>query len=102
MHMNSSMSHNRVTNPHCGSRDSLSYTSNKSKLLVNTITVISLVNKLSPPPHLGSSWEVVQICMLCLCMRLCGYRLMCVSVCSKLPSVNESLMHVIRLELYAA
>lgn len=68
MHMNSSMSHNRVTNPHCGSRDSLSYTSNKSKLLVNTITVISLVNKLSPPPpppwfQLGGSANLYAVFM---------------------------------------
>lgn len=39
MHMNSSMPHNQATNPHCGSGDSLSYTSNKGKLPVNTITV---------------------------------------------------------------
>lgn len=66
MHMNSSMSQNRVTNPHCGSRDSLSYTSNKSKLLVNTITVISLVNKLSPPPpwfQLGGSANLYAVFM---------------------------------------
>lgn len=29
MHMNSSVSHNRATNPHCGAAESLSYMSNK-------------------------------------------------------------------------
>lgn len=37
MHMNSSMSHNRATNPHCGAAESLSYMSNKGKLPVSAI-----------------------------------------------------------------
>lgn len=55
MRMNSSMSHNSATNPHCGSRDSLSYTSNKGKLPVHTITASSLANKVNTPrtaPHI--------------------------------------------------
>lgn len=103
MHMNSSMSHNRATNPHCGSGDSLSYTSNKSKLPVNTITVSSSVNKLNPTPCQIQRGSVnLRVCCVnaCACNWVCvcvvvGIRgCLCVCVCA--GSVCESLMRVLR------
>ncbi len=70
MHMNSSMSHNQATNPYCGSGDGLSYTSNKSKLPVNTITVSSSANKLNPLPcsQLQGGSVNLGVCCVCGCM----------------------------------
>lgn len=79
MHMNNSMSHNRATNPHCGSGDSLSYTSNKSKLPVNTITVSSSANKLNPTPCQIQRGSVnLRVCCVNACA--CSWVYVCVIV----------------------
>lgn len=76
MHMNSSMSHNRATNPHCGSGDSLSYTSNKGELPVSTITVSSSENKVSPTPCRLRSVVWSCVCAVWMHMVVC----VCVSL----------------------
>lgn len=64
----------RATNPHCGSGDSLSYTSNKGKLPVNTTTVSSSVNTLNHTPCSQLQGGNLNLtCMLRECTCVCVF-----------------------------
>lgn len=86
----------RATNPHCGSGDSLSYTSNKGKLPVNTTTVSSSVNTLNHTPCSQLQGGNLNLtCMLCECTCVCvfgGIYWTYVGLCVPCHSVYKSLM----------
>ena len=66
----------RATNPHCGSGDSLSYTSNKGKLPVNTMTVSSSENTLNHTPC--AQLQGGNLDLTCtLCARVCVFGCIC-------------------------
>lgn len=86
----------RATNPHCGSGDSLSYTSNKGKLPVNTTTVSSSVNTLNHTPCSQLQGGNLNLtCMLCEYTCVCvfgGIYWTYVGLCVPCHSVYKSLM----------
>lgn len=105
MHMNSSMSHNRATNPHCGSGDSLSYTSNKGKTprqhhYCQFFSKHTQPHTLLPTPGRSCQLMCMQVCVSgCMCVFLLVHmdvcRPVCVCVCRQCHSLYEFLMCVL-------